>query len=324
MICRYRYRVSGRVRLAGKFAVPTNGARFDFELNEHGVITHLIVEASVTDEAYWPQATINPAHGVSFGIDIPSPPALEIAQFVLRPLEGLLAIYGLQGINKEHPAVEWIPENDEEQSRLKLFSFQRRSIETDDAELRPLSFDLVARSVLAAFDARTIEVPLSFYRKGLIDCHEQRYIEAFYDFFFVLETVYGQGKFKKAALQQAFKSSAALVETVNRVVSDPEFMTVALRTRTLTDAYAQRFGKLSPEQILDELVEIRGLLHHHSSANRTERSWNPDDHQRFELEAVLIQQIAFGIVFRLAEPFVFDECHESTFLSLARTATGGR
>jgi hypothetical protein len=74
----------------------------------------------------------------------------------------------------------------------------------------PLPFDLLARAILASDAATDIEVPLNFFRRGLLDVYDGAYIEAIYDFFFVLETCFGGGKYKKAQVLTAFQASGRL------------------------------------------------------------------------------------------------------------------
>jgi hypothetical protein len=66
-------------------------------------------------------------------------------------------------------------------------------------------FDLLARSVLAGNAAYEIEMPLSFFRHGLIDLRDRQYIEAIYDFYFVLDTMCAEGTFKARDQKKAFE-----------------------------------------------------------------------------------------------------------------------
>lgn len=319
MLCKYRFKVHGRVRLESKFPIPSGGASYDFDLNEHGVITHIVATVAMPDERHWPKVVQNPQPGVKLGLHIPSTAHLPFVQIELRSVEGLLSLYGLEGIDIDTPALTWEPENEEERQRIKLFSFERSSKEIDDAELYPVSFDLVARSILSAWDAREINVPLSFFRKGRIDIRERRYIEAYYDFFFVLETTFGEGKFKTAPLKQAFKTNNKLLGIVTAVLSDAHFLREISRNERLQQKHTSCYAGKPAVQILDALIDLRGLLHHHSSKDK--HRWHPEDHQKFELEAKLIERVAFGVVFDLSEPFIFNQARIDTFLRLAQEAT---
>lgn len=86
--------------------------------------------------------------------------------------------------------------------------------------MESVPFDVVARMMLAARDAEKIEMALSFYRKGTVDFHEQRYLESMYDFYFMLESAFGEGKTKNYQVKKAFMESVALRECILSTLND--------------------------------------------------------------------------------------------------------
>jgi hypothetical protein len=134
----------------------------------------------------------------------------------LKTLQGLLSLFGLRSIDIRYPEVEWIAENDEEREYLKVYSFKTNRQEPLPGSIPLVSFDIVARAVLACRNAYKIEMPLSFFRRAVVDMHEQQFIEAIYDFYFVLETVYGGGKFKKAEVLAGFKAADELKQATEK------------------------------------------------------------------------------------------------------------
>ena len=74
--------------------------------------------------------------------------------------------------------------------------------------------------------------------------------------------------------------------------------------RLANDLRSRYTGK-SPEQVVDDLVELRGLLHHHSE-NRP-NMWDPDDHGRYEAEAFLLLSVAQEIALNLTKDSVFND-----------------
>jgi hypothetical protein len=84
-----------------------------------------------------------------------------------------------------------------------------------------MPFDVLARAIFAADAATDIEIPLNVFRRGMLDVSERNYIEAIYDFYFILETLFGEGKFKSAAVSNAFLDSSQLRSCVERAVADP-------------------------------------------------------------------------------------------------------
>jgi hypothetical protein len=68
--------------------------------------------------------------------------------------------------------------------------------------------------------------------------------------------------------------------------------------------YEQRYRDKSVDDAIDEIVELRGFLHHHSA--RRPDTWHPEDHARFESEALLLSSIAMDVAFVVAKQSVFD------------------
>lgn len=304
MRCKYRFSVKGRIRLSATIPLVCRGTTYELARNEAGVIEAIEATVKVPNEDDWPRSTPNPQPGVNLGLHITSP-GLPFIQIELRVVEGLLSLYGLEGIDIENPAQSWHPDTEEEKKRLHIFSFANSFHHLSDSELRPAPFDLIARSFIAAWDAKDIELPLSFFRKGRIDSRERRYIEAFYDYYFVLETVYADGKSKNNAVKEAMKGNASLLALVEKALSADIFLATIARELPLKAAFDSRYRNKSAADVVDHLVETRGFLHHHNS--KRPGIWHPEDHKRFEIDALVIEAIAFSVVFKLSEPFIFSK-----------------
>ena len=60
---------------------------------------------------------------------------------------------------------------------------------------------------------------MSFWREGSNDFEEGHFINAFYNFYFVLEGMYADGKFKTDPVVAEFKKSAELRQSLGRFVN---------------------------------------------------------------------------------------------------------
>lgn len=304
MRCKYRFSVHGRIRLSATLPLICRGVTYELVRNSGGVIEAIDATVSVPNPDEWPKSTPSPQPGVHLGIHVSSP-QLPFIQVELRVVEGLLSLYGLEGIDVENPAQSWHPDTEDEKKSLHIFSFSHSLQHLSDNELYPAPFDLVARSFLAALSAKDIELPLSFFRKGRIDSRERRYIEAFYDYYFVLETVYAEGKSRNNAVKDAMKGNAELLALVKKALTDELLIDMMKREPKLKAAFDKSYANKSASEVIDHLVEIRGFLHHHNA--KRPGIWHPEDHKRFEIDALLIERIAFAVVFALSEPFIFSE-----------------
>lgn len=315
MKCIYRFPVEGRVRPSVNVPIPARGWLFEFK-TANGLVTHVEVTVPLPNESDWPSIQESPKDGVKLHL-YPKTPHLPWVQRELRVLQGLLGIFGLRSIDLDSPEVKWIPESEEERRKLKVHAFSSKSEPLPDDQIPPLSFDLIARSVLAADAASDIEVALNFFRRGMLDVFSRSYIEAIYDFYFVLESEFGGGKFKKAAVLTSFNESAVLRSHVERAISDPGLM---LQDKHNHDQFASSYAKMTVEQALSRIVELRGYLHHHTAKRRD--NWHPDDHRCYEVDALFLQSVAYNVVFGLAERYLWDTAVASQYEALAKQYRG--
>jgi len=311
MKCRYRFTVEGRIRPSVNVPVSARGWLFEFG-TEKGLVTHIDVTVPVPHEEDWPSIQENPAEGIKLHINLRTS-HLPWIRRELRSLQGLLGIFGLHSIHLDNPDVKWIPESEDERRKLVLYSFSSKSEQLPDDQIPPLSFDLIARAVLASDAASEIEVTLNFFRRGMLDVYSNSYIEAIYDFYFVLESEFGDGKFKKAAILNSFLESPALRSHIQRAIAVPSLMLQDKRTRK---QFANIYAKMTVEEALDRIVELRGYLHHHTTKRRD--NWHPDDQRRYEVDALFLQSVAYNAVFDLAERYLWDTAVVSEYEALAK------
>lgn len=293
------------------------GTIYELERNSAGIVEYISATVVVKDESQWPKVTNNLAPGVALDIKM-SNYAFPFIEMELRVVEGLLAFWGVESIDINNAEESWLPDSDAEKERLKIFSFKRSFTALTDAELHPTSFDLVARAFIAALDSKDIEVPLSFFRKGRIDSRERRYIDAIYDFYFVLETVYGDGKTKNYQVKQALQENIELCQLVQATLADEFLRATMTREPRLRESFEKNYQNRSAQEILSHFVELRGFLHHHT-LNRP-GIWHPEDHSRFEFDALVLEHLTFAVAFKLMEPYVFSDKTVKAYHALVEAA----
>lgn len=320
MRCKYRFKVNGRMKVSDVCPMAIRGTVYELERNSAGVVEYISATVVVNDESQWPQLTNSPAPGVALDIKMSSP-AFPFIEMELRVVEGLLAFWGVESIDINDAEEFWLPDNDAEKERLNLFSMKKSFKALTDDELHPTSFDLVARSFIAALDSKDIEIPLSFFRKGRIDSRERRYIDAIYDFYFVLETVYGNGKTKNYQVKQALQENAELCQLVQATLADEFLLAIMAREPKLVESFEKNYRNRSAQEILSHLVELRGFLHHHT--RHRPGIWHPEDHSRFEFDALVLEHLAFAVAFKLMEPHVFSDKTVRAYHALVKAAGHG-
>lgn len=318
MRCKFTFGVDGNLTLTETFPVETKYYRYEF-VRDRSLVTHIAVSLPVPNESDWPNVVVNPAPGVKLELRV-NTPQLPFVQLELRTLQGALAPYGVRNINIEDPLIEWLPENDEERSRLPFNNYHRQSNRPDPNSFKPVPFDLVARIVIATDRLVEFETPLNFFRRGCRDIEDRQYVYAIYDFYFVLETLFVNGKFKKHDVVAAFRKSQALCAAVDLLLKDPG---PAFTTNKIIIAeFARTYQALGRERCIEKLVELRGFLHHHTLKRKG--IWKPEWQRLYELDALVFQGIAYNVVFEILRPYLWSQEVIDAFQIEFRKSRGSR
>lgn len=266
-----------------------------------GAVKELKVTVPLPREDLWPRITKNPEPGISAFID-PNLVHLPFLQHQLRSIQGLLAMFGVRSIQSADINVEWHPESEHERQKLALRTFSQKGGPSPPDPEHRLPFDILARAILGSRIDSSIEVPLNFFRRATSALYEREYIQAIYSLFFILETLFGNGKAKNAALCAEFESSPALCDAISEVLKrGPAFRRSDAH---LVREYQRRLRTMDVKAYIRSLVELRGFLHHH--AHKRVGMWDPEQQHRYELDALVLSQICFRILFQTAWPAFED------------------
>jgi hypothetical protein len=318
MKCKYRFKVNGRIRPTETFPIPVGSWIFEFEVGD-ALISHITVTVRVNQREFWPMISQNQSPERRATIRIRTP-HLVFIQRTLQSLQGLLSLFGLSSIELNTPHIEWLPENEEEKQLLKLHSYKMGWTPLPDRAIQRIPFDLLARSVLAADAAMDIEVILNFFRRGMVDMYNQNYIEAIYDFYFIFETLFGEGKFKKASVRAAFQRSDQLRFSVTEVVNNPSSW-MHMRDAELKTKFEETYGKMTVDQAIDKIIDLWGYLHHHTL--KRNQMWHPDKQSPFLLDALFLEAVAFNVCFKMADKYLSDNSVVQKYSRIANTRRDG-
>jgi hypothetical protein len=247
-----------------------------------------------------------PSPGIALQINMKSPRLNEIEE-IMRSIEGMWSFWGLESITIQMPKHEWISENEEEEKKLQLVNFSYSKKELNDEEIEPISFDLLARPIISAVKKQEHDVIFSFYRRGSNDIREEEYIEAIYDFYFVLESFFANGKSKNYLVEKEFKESEKLRNHITDLCDHSKFL-ASLDTEDRTKCKRILDGK-SVDKIIKFLINTRGFLHHHTTKRKD--IWNPEKQDRFRPEALIFQDLCHKVVFEM----FLDRIYESDIIS---------
>lgn len=290
MKCRYTLLVNSQIKPTALQPVAVGDFLYSF-FAESGFIDRIEILAPADPKKDIPKVDMIPGTRKVTNVKVNHPLYDEALQ-ILRVTEGLLSLYGMKGIDFEHIKIEWIPESNEEKDSLIIpsmtFQYTDRSLE----ETTETPFDLIARALLAAPNSFDTEIPLTFYRRATNDIRERRYIEAFFDFYFMLECLFGNGKTKNHAIEEEFRKSLKLTDAINKTIA-------AFRPPqgepALEKYFADNYKGKSPDQIIERIISVRGFLHHHNPKHP--RMWHPERQKEYQVDGLILQ----GVCFTLAE-----------------------
>ena len=320
MKVQYKFAVKGRIRIKESFPLFADGVEYTIETDKDGILTFISATYPANDPSHWPSITQDPEPGVAANIVMHSP-NLARAQEAIRTAEGILSFFGLEHIAWGNPEEIYLPETDEERQRLSVYRMSHSTTKMTALDAEPISFDIVARSLLRAENLTNHEIPLAFFRKGKNDTFENRHIEACLDFLFMLETLFANGKFKSSQVVAEYTSSRVLLDAICKAAQDTDLPKIAqlrgdLHRRRIIDKYTRK----TPAQIAESFVDLRGQLHHHSLKDKNR--WHPERHDDFLADALFLEQVCFHVGFELFSSEVFSKESERQFLDSFRAARG--
>lgn len=274
--CRYIIPVFGNVSAETLpiFHVDDLFIEFGVVENEVVAISLIFPIRDATDEERAAHA------GDSFWVH--EPRAFEIEEIVLQIASGLSTF--------ANTAVEMRFVD----RRIEFFGEEGKSSITvdlgrrnNDEHAKQLSTTAVVRSVLTACVKRRHDPALTFYQRAVEDALAHRYIEAFYNFFFFLEYLYGNGKSGRRATVAEFSKSRELVKTIQKVMAEKHYAEIVSKD------FLADLSNMAAEELIARIVEIRGLLHH-PNKNRT-GNWHPEKQRAYSSETIVLHFICSEI-----------------------------
>ena len=300
MKCKYTFSASSTAKFPTGITLDVSGHTYEIKTKEGRLSSISVTVPDYPDESL---PTFTPLQNqlAKTQFSVPYDSARELSIGHIRTIEGGLCLLSVDEINTDEIQVEWIPETEADRRKLNIFKFSYHRDNTRNREIET-NVNLVARIIHGFTGFIDSEIPLNFFRRGKKDMLEQRYIDAIYDFFFVLETLFGNGKFHKSALEKEFNVAVELVDAISYLklqANDPMFFPSELK-----DSYQERMGKTSVEEFISEIIELRGYLHHHTL--KRQGIWHPANQRKYHLDCIIVLNICQYILTRRVMRHLFD------------------
>ncbi len=287
--------IEGKLKIGTYLLVGPDGLSYELHTDEQGWLTHVRVGARVVPAEFAASVVPEPA-GNHVRVEIKHNPKIK-AQLLkaLQALESELSFAAqgaLQRLRWDRVTEERIPETDEERS---LVSVPEVGLASD---YPPREVSLSPEEIRTAIEDGCffpeLTLPKAFLREGMNEFSNFRYIQAFYNFFFVIEGFYSQGKSAEKEVLKAFASSPELTH-VTEWAFDQSCQDERHKANLLGHLQEEHCQQ-NPAGIQKMILRARGRLHHFPGSGRR-RGVTPFSQAEFESVSWLLMRIASYSVF---------------------------
>lgn len=278
--------VEGETAIQQTTSLKYGKREYIFHRNDKGFLVKITIITPAPDPSrFYTELQIGENPGITLGTD------QELHKQLLSELqqmEGLLAFhFRVSRIRWDTARSESVAETDEERG-LGAYRIQTTRFipEWRAGELKPEALcDLMDQLI----EYQNLVVPLSFWRNGNTDLRSFRFINAFFNFYFVLEGWYANGKTQKDQVRKQFTRSGQLKQIIGQIL--PEHLDSGRSPSQLLQALERRKLNSDVNGIIDLLIDTRGEVHHFSERS-TRLQGTPLNHDDYEEVAFLAGHIA--------------------------------
>ena len=301
MLCEYRFELKHPLLLPQAIPVWVSNLRFDFERKQE-LLVAVKVAVHCNDSAMWPRIEAGSRDGVKADIYFPDPSYEDVFQVLLT----FLALLSLRGWdahwNEQPPGRSWIAESDEESSAVKINNYQISIGKLKAPHDFPIRLNDLVQTALASGLARPLRQPLEFLQYATERHNARRFIEAFQYFYFVIESLYGNGRSNQNQILEAFMQSPRLRVKMRMALKHP---TLYVREASDRTKYCAFVSALTPRDAFMKLIKTRGQLHHHTL--RSPLAWSLNSQGQFFEISALSANVAMPLLFWECKKYLWGE-----------------
>ena len=266
--------------------VSLNGMDFTLVPSEDGLLSELVVIVRVGNHNSF-ISYVDPSSGLFVDYDRQIYDNLiEMVQY----LEATLSFgLGVTKIDWDEPKLVYIPESEEEARKINV-----QDLTVHHHYPEPQRIRLTAGAFKAIVQQKSKEESLKivklFHREGVREFDSLRYIQAYYNFYFILEDLYGEGKTQNRDIEQKLKSNQTL-RTIIQQALDTAIKPHGNHLQNIQNFLREENMSFNVDGIIELIVRVRGQLHHYSRKS-TKRKGTPLNQRDFESMAFLLMGIS--------------------------------
>jgi hypothetical protein len=200
--------------------------------------------------------------------------------------------HNLKNISWSSPKYDLIWDSEEERERAGFLGMYSPRVYVDPPKT---ATEANLRNVIEhkhRYD--TLIVPLSFLREGANELNTFKHINAFFNFYFVLEGLYGNGKTKNRDIENQFKNSQDITNYLPELLRSltqrkPEYY------NKLVEMLHRRNKQIGVRSVIELIVATRGELHHFTN-NPNRPQGTPFTHSEFEAITFVVHGLAINAI----------------------------
>lgn len=287
-----KYKISAKVESNTILKENVKIVFMDYEFNvnrdPNGIINQIAILVKMEDyKKYIPQ--LLPGNNRHHRINMYKNPNYDNMINLLQYIESLGAFwFDIIKIYWEEAKEEWIPESELESKEITIFNFEMKKFYPST----PIAFskDRFIKILNNRIEDHYLVIPMSFKREGIREFRSFRYINAFFNFYFYLEGLYGGGKTKNYQVKNGFRKSKQIKDAINEMIANFKKENNKRHLNSLIKLLKEKNWELNWEKIVDLLVDMRGKLHHYTKES-SKKQGHPLNHADYETIAFVLMNI---------------------------------
>lgn len=208
---------------------------------------------------------------------------------------------GVRKIHWDNPKINWIAESDEERVVINGYS---KTIDYPE-ESRKITLRWLQNTTINKGMLEHLTEPLSFYRLGTNHYKQHSYIQAFLNFYLMLEGIFGNGNTNKKIVISAFMNATYLTYGINCVIKSFD-NPINKKHKDWFNNYVFINPEVSKDpvrKLINIFFDERGRLAHYSN-NSSDRRRNNFKERNYQSLAVISMMVCHYCTIKLRlDPF---------------------
>lgn len=298
MIARYTIRLKDPIRMLDHWPIDVLGGRMEL-IGDAETVSALVFTFTGQPTSLAPTITDDDESSDPPTITVNDPLHSLLRQQARNGFSFIQAMFHVR-VAFDQTEAEYEGETPDEEASIGVSRFTYG--DPDDRKLS-LTYDYFTRAMMAAEkpldETFRLFATLNGYAREA--SKENRHIDAFRYYFLLLDALFGDGQFKKAGLENAFKASPRLLDAIKAAASD--FREDRGRPATPTGLFLRE--KRSPESIAEHLIERRG--HYFHSNRKKPAAWSPERQDEARDLSWLCAMTCFYLSDEYSAPMFADE-----------------